>query len=297
MQEKIVISASRRTDIPAFYMDWFMEGIGAGSFSVKNPYNGRISIVPATADAVHSIVFWSKDFSRFIDEKYGKALMRLGYHLYFHFTINCENKLLEPNIPPLCERIDQAKTLCRTFGPATVSWRFDPVCFYHEGQTYETDNTGCLETLAQRLSGFGILGCTTSFVDLYPKVVKKSAGISRFGFIDPPASQKIKMLISMKAILDKFGIRLFTCCEKKVLAGLAEGCGISAGACIDHRILTNLYGPGLSMKKDCGQRASKGCECMVSRDIGDYTAQPCFHDCLFCYANPRACKERISHEY
>jgi hypothetical protein len=85
---KIVISASRRTDIPAFYMPWFMEQISKGVFEVVNPFNQHVSVVPAMADRVHTIVFWSKNFGPFIDHGYDQQLLELGYHLFFNFTIN-----------------------------------------------------------------------------------------------------------------------------------------------------------------------------------------------------------------
>jgi len=127
MSSKIVISASRRTDIPAFYMDWFMERIDKGSFETVNPFNQKKSIVKATPDHVHTIVFWSKDFSSFIDGRHGEQLREKGFHLFFNFTVNSENAFLEPNIPPLAERIEQAASLCKKFGPKAVSWRFDPI--------------------------------------------------------------------------------------------------------------------------------------------------------------------------
>ena len=80
---KIVLSASRRTDIPAFYMPWFMEQIKNGRFPVVNPFNRRESIVPATPDQVHSIVFWSKDFGNFLKNDFGQWLQKQGYHLFF----------------------------------------------------------------------------------------------------------------------------------------------------------------------------------------------------------------------
>ena len=86
--DQIVISASRRTDIPAFYMDWFMEQIKKEVFEVTNPYNRRKSIVPATPDKVHTIVFWSKNFAPFIKGRFGQTLLRMGYNLFFNFTIN-----------------------------------------------------------------------------------------------------------------------------------------------------------------------------------------------------------------
>ncbi|MBW1842194.1 MAG: DUF1848 family protein, partial [Deltaproteobacteria bacterium] len=97
---KRVISASRRTDIPAFYMSWFMQRIQEGFFEVKNPYNHKITVVPAAPEEVHTIVFWSKNFGPFIQGKYGQTLAAMGYNLFFNFTINSDDSLLEPQVPP-----------------------------------------------------------------------------------------------------------------------------------------------------------------------------------------------------
>ncbi|MDA3897170.1 MAG: DUF1848 family protein, partial [Desulfobacteraceae bacterium] len=126
MSSKIVLSASRRTDIPAFYMDWFMERIDKGFFETVNPFNQKKTIVPATPDHVHTIVFWSKDFARFIDGGFGDRLKKKGFHLFFNFTVNSEVSFLEPNIPPIENRIRQANILCKQFGPEAIFWRFDP---------------------------------------------------------------------------------------------------------------------------------------------------------------------------
>ena len=83
-----ILSASRRTDIPAFYLDWFMAGIQNGGFEVENPYNRRRRWVASRPHEVHSIVFWSKNFDAFLHRGIGETLERRGYHLFFNFTVN-----------------------------------------------------------------------------------------------------------------------------------------------------------------------------------------------------------------
>ena len=127
---KIVISASRRTDIPAFYMPWFMDRIKRGFFEVVNPYNRKTRRIPATPDEVHTIVFWSKNFYPFLKNSWGEKLQKAGYHLFFNFTINSESPRLEPHLPSLDARLDQLAHLCDQFGSRVVNWRFDPICFF-----------------------------------------------------------------------------------------------------------------------------------------------------------------------
>jgi len=191
-QFKTVISASRRTDIPAFYMEWFMRQIVKGTFEVVNPYNRHISRVKAAAADVDTIVFWSKNFGPFLKGRYGEKLIDLGYHLFFNFTINSEERLLEPDVPTLTERLDQIYTLCKRFGAERVQWRFDPVCFYIEKNGNEKNNMNDFDFIASKVSNSGINRCITSFVDLYPKVIKREKTISGFSFVDPPLDKKIR---------------------------------------------------------------------------------------------------------
>ncbi len=288
MKPRIVISASRRTDIPAFYMDWFMSRIDAGFFELTNPYNGRTTRIAASPDDVHTIVFWSKDFSRFIEDGHGKQLMRRGYHLFFNFTINSESLLLEPKVSPLKNRFQQAAVLCETFGPETVQWRFDPVCFFSFSNGPVQNNLDDFSVIAHRLSSLGIRRCITSFMDHYAKIARRCLRIPGFNFTDPPVNEKIEILLGMQSVIAANGMELYTCCEKEVLEGLSDDANIRAGSCIPHPLLVKLFGGELSFKKDVGQRVRQGCGCFESKDIGTYSRQPCYHNCLFCYANPCA---------
>jgi hypothetical protein len=101
IEKKTVLSVSRRSDIPAFYLDWFAAGIKKGFFDVINPYNRRTSRVDARSRKVHSIVFWSKNFGPFLDGPCPDLLERMGYPLFFNFTITGAPSFLEPNLPPL----------------------------------------------------------------------------------------------------------------------------------------------------------------------------------------------------
>ena len=286
MPARIVLSASRRTDIPAFYMEWFMERIHAGCFETVNPYNMRKTLVPATAGRVHSIVFWSKDFSRFIRGGYGEALISMGYRLFFNFTVNTESEILEPRIPPLEDRLRQAEALCGLHGPAAVTWRFDPVCFYTLADGSAGNNLEGFSEIARAMARIGISRCVTSFMDHYAKIKRRPAPYAQFRFLDPEMAVKINILRKLEADLAPLSINLYTCCEKDVMAHLPASSAVQSGACVSGPLLTELFGPGISLKQDAGQRKRLGCGCTASTDIGIYQAQPCFHNCRFCYANP-----------
>ena len=285
-EAKIVISASRRTDIPAFYMPWFMEGIAKGFFEVINPFNQRVRKVAATVQKVHTLVFWSKDFNLFLKEGYGQKLQQLGYNLFFNFSINSESRLLEPYVPPLKKRLEQLDLLSTQFGAEAINWRFDPICFYQHQNGHPMDNIGDFARIADRVADFGITRCVSSFMDHYKKIDKRVADHPGLRFIAPPMKQKVSTVLALEKLLAAAGIQLTLCCEKEVLAALPPYSTVKASACVPNDLFLKLYGGHLSLRKDSGQRTKAGCGCKVSVDIGSYTNHPCFHNCLFCYANP-----------
>jgi len=192
MTPRIVISASRRTDIPAFYMDWFMDRIEIGRFEIVNPFNGKTTVVEATPETVHTIVFWSKNFDPFLRSGYGQILAKKGFHLFFNFTVNSTSPILEPRLTPLAERLEQAAALCDAFGPGTVQWRFDPICFYTAGDGSIHNNLANFDAIADRMETLSVKRCITSFMDHYAKIRKRTAAIPGFAFTDPPLKKKIR---------------------------------------------------------------------------------------------------------
>ncbi len=283
---RIVISASRRTDIPAFYMPWFMSSIGQGYFDVVNPYNQRTYQVPAAPERVHAIVFWSKNFGPFLNHGHGQTLTRLGYRLFFNFTINSPHQLLEPTVPPLQERLDQLALLVDAHGPDSIHWRLDPICFFEDGSGRTKDNLDQFHTIADRAAALGVKICITSFVDLYSKVLRRMKKFSNLQLFDPPMDKKVSLILEISRYLAGLTMQLHLCCEKKVLAALPPDTTVQSASCVPSHRLVALYGPGISLRRDSGQRIAAGCGCGLSKDIGSYSLHPCHHNCLFCYANP-----------
>jgi hypothetical protein len=284
---KIIISASRRTDIPCFYMDWFMKQIKLGHFPVVNPYIRRMAIVSARPEAVHSIVFWSKNYAPFISGDYGGTLQKMGYGLFFHFTINSHATVLEPCVPPLRERLRQLQQLCDFIPPAAITWRFDPICFYRIGEGPLRDNLRDFSRIADAAADCGVKRCVASFMDDYPKIQKRVAKRGGLSFCTPPVARQLEILLDLEAQLAARDMRLQTCCEGELIRRLPSDSTITAGSCISHELLMELYGGGLSLRRDVGQRGAQGCGCRVAKDIGSYSLHPCFNECLFCYANPK----------
>ena len=285
-ETQIVISASRRTDIPAFYLPWFMDRIDRGYFEVPNPYNRKVSVVPATPEKVHTIVFWSKNFGPFLQAGIGDKLRKRGFHLFFNFTLNSQDPRLEPWVPPLADRLQQMEELGRRFDPQTIHWRFDPICFFKTNSGDLHNNLNDFETITDRAARAGVRRCITSFVDIYAKVRSRLAQAPGLTFEDPPPDRKTEILLDMQDRLRQQDIRLALCCEKDLFAHLPSDSGIEQSSCIPNELLMTLFGGNLSLQRDTGQRIRQGCGCRVSADIGSYRDHPCYHNCLFCYANP-----------
>jgi hypothetical protein len=283
-----VISASRRTDIPAWYTPWFMDGIHRGQVQVINPFNRIGRAVDLRPEAVHSIVLWSKNFGPFLDAGAHTELDRMGYRLLFNFTVNAPNPVLEPNIPGLGFRLDQVRTLCRSFCPEQINWRFDPISFYeHNGVPMNTLEG--FSALARAMADMGIRRCITSFYDPYRKVAGRIRRMAAAGgpvvrFADPGMDTRQQVIRKMADLLAGLGIRLFLCCEAALAESLAGTENLSASACIDGHLLQDLFGGAPVKARDSGQRRDKGCQCTRSIDIGSYDLHPCPHNCLFCYA-------------
>jgi hypothetical protein len=286
LPRSIVISASRRTDIPAFFMPWFMRGISRGEFKVVQPFTRRVFRVAATVPPVHTIVFWSKNFGPFLEGGYGPRLQAMGYHLYFQFTLNSQNRILEPCLPELDRRIEQLQRLCDWFGPGAVNWRFDPICFYRSDAQGLSNNLGDIDRIAAAAAAAGIRLCTASFLDIYAKITKRTARMPGIDFVDPSPQEKNNVVLALENRLAARGIGLVTCCENKLLSALPAHSKIRAGACIPSDRIMELYGGNLSLKRDSGQRIKAGCACRISIDVGSYDIHRCRHNCLYCYARP-----------
>ncbi|PID39642.1 MAG: DNA photolyase [Proteobacteria bacterium] len=281
---KQVLSVSRRTDIPAFYMPWFMEQVARGEITVVNPFNRRTRKVMISPDRFHTMVFWSKDFGPFLEGAYGEALQAMGYHLFFNFTINSPNSLLEPSVPALNQRLDQLMQLCRRFGSATVQWRFDPICRFRTRDHVTRDNLTDFQAIAAAAGECGVGLCISSFMDHYRKIPRRTGG--RLTFLEVSMPERIDILTMMEGILAPLHIQLALCCEKKTLRALPDNTTVISADCISSPRIMAAHGGSISRRRDAGQRKAAGCGCTISVDVGSYSLHPCYHNCLFCYANP-----------
>ncbi len=266
---KQVVSASRRTDIPAFHYDWLVERIMDGFVDVSNPFDFkktyRVSLHPKE---VHTIVFWSKDFRPLLD---GAHHLK-DFHCYFLFTLNdCPE--LEPNLPPIAERLGQARELAGRFGAERIGWRFDPIVVWNGGRK---DNLGSFDRIAESLAELGVGRCITSFCHYYARVLRRMKAAS-FSWYEPSAEERVQIAGRLAESASTHDMELLSCC----CDDLPAVPGIRKSSCVDGELLGKLRGEPASVARDSSQR--RECGCTKSRDIGDYR-MTCRHRCLYCYA-------------
>jgi DNA repair photolyase len=293
----VIISASRSTDIPAFYSDWLINRIKEGYVKWKNPFNGVPLYV--SFEKTRLFVFWSKnpkpmlEYLDFWDDK--------TYNCYFQFTLNdYDVERLEPNVPDVRERIETFIRLSERTGKEKVIWRFDPLIL--------TDKTG-VDELLRKVENIGnrlkdhTQKMVFSFADI--KIYKKVRNNLRSNSVPYQEFDERTMnefAAGLQKLNEKWQFELATCAEKIPL----EKYGIAHNKCVDDDLIIKLFSDDkilmdfLGIKvtpldlfnsntnilktrnnKDKGQR--QFCGCVISKDIGEYNTCP--HLCEYCYAN------------
>lgn len=265
----MIISASRRTDIPTYYSDWFFNRIKAGYVYVRNPLNAhQIRKISLSPEVVDGIVFWTKNPAPMLP----KLDTLKDYMYYFQFTLNSYGANVERNIPSKKNAvIPTFQKLSDLIGPDRVIWRYDPI-FLNE--TYTIDyHTYYFEELAKRLSPY-TKKCTISFLDFYRNTKNNIASLSLSEF---SAEQQKQLAKNISEIAHSYDLIVDTCAEQIEL----QKYGIEHARCIDDRLLERLLECPLNVKKDKNQRLE--CGCIESVDIGAYNT--CCNGCRYCYAN------------
>ena len=285
----VIISASRSTDIPAFYADWFVERLKEGWCGWINPFNQQKYRV--AFDKTRIIVFWSKNPKPMLERL--DEVESLGFkQYYFQCTLNdYVAEGFEPNVPPIAERIDTFKRLAEHIGKERVIWRFDPLMLTERIK---------IEVLLERIRNIGcqLKGYTEklvfSFIDIlsYRKVQRNLNGL---GIREFSVEEQVQFAQGLAELNKELGLELATCGE---LADLSAY-GIKHNKCVDDDLMMRLFHDDTELmnfigaekdlcgwqikksKKDKGQR--KVCGCVVSKDIGAYNTCP--HLCRYCYAN------------
>lgn len=262
----MILSASRRTDIPCYYSDWFFNRLKAGYAYTQNPMNLRqIFRIPLTRDVVDCIVFWTKDPSPMIPRL--RELDEMGYPYYFQFTLTPYGKDLERNLRRKDEIEDTFRALSMKLGRDRVVWRYDPIIF-NDDYSISWHREQFLR-LCQRLGNFADT-VTISFVDIYPKLRTNAIRSIR-------QEEMMEMASIIGPIANEYGIQAVSCAE----SGDFSAFGISRASCIDQHRIEKICGEPMKIPSDKNQRI--GCGCCQSVDIGAYNT--CLNGCVYCYAN------------
>jgi hypothetical protein len=274
----MIISASRRTDIPAFFGEWFMNRIRAGFFYRVNPFNAKqikeVSLLPSDVDV---IVFWSKNPQPFV--KYLDELDDRGYRYYFQFTLNDYPYEIEGGLPAFAERLETFISLSRRIGAQRVIWRYDPIIITDMTPVdYHIDRYGKIAEYLKDSTSRSVI----SYMDLYGKV---STRWQRLDFAESyrditKSEDKSELHRLVKAISQNAaeqGMEVFTCAEELNL----DDYNIRHGSCIDQNLINDIFNLNLAYPKDKNQRET--CLCATSVDVGMYST--CQHLCSYCYAN------------
>lgn len=266
----MIVSASRRTDIPAFYPEWFLNRLKEGYAYVRNPMNPKqVSELRLNHDTVDCFVFWTKNPGPMM--KWLDMLDDMDYPYYFQFTLTAYGPDLEPGLPDKNELVRCFRKLSERMGPERVVWRYDPILL---GGSYDVDfHIRWFEQLCRSLDGFTD-ACVISFLDMYARIRRE---MERRGIRNMGREDILRISASLGDTAARHHIAISTCCEDIALSDY----GIRKGKCIDDRRIARITGRCLDVKKDDTQRES--CGCVKSVDIGTY--HTCAHFCRYCYAN------------
>jgi hypothetical protein len=268
----VIISASYRTDIPAFYAEWFLRRLEQGFALVRNPYSAQIYRADLRPQRVTGFVFWTRNFGPLLSRL--EQLERFGRPFVVQFTITNYPRAIEPAVIPTDKAIAQMQELARRVHPLCAVWRYDPVlCTSLTPAAFHLQN---FEQLASRLEG-ATDEVVISFAQIYAKSRRNLDAAARrhgFSWSDPAEEEKRALAAELAGIARRHGMRLAVCSQPEYLAPGAE-----EARCVDAGRLARISGEPLQARVK-GNRP--GCACHESRDIGEYDTCP--HGCLYCYA-------------
>ena len=276
----MIVSVSRRTDVPAFHFDWFMNRVRAGSALVRNPvYGKKVHRVPLTPSDVDMFVFISKDPRPAIPHL--EELKDMGYEMSFQVTVNPYGKDTEPNVPDDSIVCDAVREISRILGKDRVIWRYDPVIF---GGRYDLDfHRENYERIASELEGY-VERCIFTFLDVYDK----HASLFATGRLrEVTDAERMDFITNIVPIAGRHGTELSTCCMGTDYSKY----GPTRRPCIDSRSM-RIWGIPYEQQTT---PVREGCGCVRTVDIGAYDT--CRHDCVYCYANRVDDTKRSSRRY
>ncbi|MCE5245127.1 MAG: DUF1848 domain-containing protein [Desulfobacteraceae bacterium] len=281
----MIVSVSRRTDVPSFYTEWFMNRIRAGWCSVPNPFNpaqvSRVSLAPEDVDV---LVFWTRNPRPLLD--FLPELEARRYRSVFLYTILGYPREIDPGSPPLETALKTFRELSRTIGPGRMAWRYDPILLTNAtGVPYHLER---YREIAEALEGFTHRSIV-SIARIYRKLQRRLDRLAARGIRLLPAGEESfsHLLPRLAETAHGCGMSIQACAPEIDV----EHFGIERGSCIDGPWLSRLFGLDFDTGKDAGQR--KQCGCAPSRDIGMYDS--CLTGCAYCYATSDFERAKANH--
>ena len=262
----MIINTGSRTDIPAFFSEWFFNRIREGYVCVRNPYNPqqvtRYRLDPEVVDVLS-----------FCTKNPGPMLGRLheldAFRQFWHVTITPYGRDIEPGVPAVNKVIEDFRKLSEIVGKRAMSWRYDPVFLLKE---YDVEfHKNAFEQMAGKLAG-STEQCVVSFIDLYEKTKRNFPEVRAVS----KAAQR-ELINSFSETAEKYGMRIHLCLENAELAGG----NVDADGCFSQSVIEEAIGTHLRVPKK--PMAREGCNCLLGGDIGAYNT--CLHECRYCYAN------------
>ncbi len=265
----MIINTGSRTDIPAFFSEWFLNRVEEGFVCTRNPYNDDIYRYPLDSKIIDCLCFCTKNPKPML-----KNLDKLNdFNQFWFVTITPYGRDIERNVPSFKRVIKSFEELSETLGVNKVSWRYDPIFITEK---YSLDfHIDRFEEMVSKLHTFTD-DCTISFIDLYQKVLRN--------FPEAREVTRREQLIigeNFSRIANDYDIQMKTCVEGTLL----DRFGFDSSGCMTQNVIEKAIGNNLKIPK--GKYRIRECDCIFGRDIGAYNT--CLHECKYCYAtvNPK----------
>ena len=276
----MILNTGDRTDIPAFYSEWFYNRIREGHVLVRNPYYpSQVTRYRLSPDVIDVMVFCTKNPA----PMFRSFSLLSPFDMFWFVTITPYGKEIEPFVPEKEQVLDSFLKLSELVGPERISWRYDPIFI---SETYSVDcHIQQFRYMAERLRG-STRQCVVSFIDLYEKTRRNFPSARAV-----TAEQQAVLIDAFSDIAEENGLQIHLCCENPDLARS----NVDADGCLTQEILERAVGCRLNVPKRKPARAQ--CSCLLGADIGAYNT--CGHGCLYCYANydrETVLKNRAQHD-
>lgn len=266
----MILNTGSRTDIPAYYSEWFYNRIREGYVLVRNPYfPTQVTRYLLDPEVVDIMVFCTKNPKPMLDKDALFRELTTVFDTFWFVTITPYGTDIEPYVPPKEQVIQSFQALSALVGKQRVSWRYDPVFVTEEYSVKK--HVSQFRAMAEALAGY-TSQCVISFIDLYEKTKKNFRGIRSV-----TGEEQEQLTAAFAEIAGDTGLQIHLCCENERLARA----NVDADGCMSKTVLESALGCKLDVPQE--KAARKECACLLGADIGAYNT--CGHGCLYCYAN------------